>query len=153
LIVVTQLIPQEGKVNHNFSVGPATFTEFARPTSVTLGKSIFKEMHPTGYVNFSGELAEPVEQEESFTFAIPKPSDESWKIGSHTGELHMDYPNYTITANALVTPGEEVCEQNTNFQVTSPEESIDYLEISHIGSMNQLGQGKSSTVTWTFNKK
>ena len=153
LIVSSKLLAQEGKIGHNFSVGPATFTEFQRPTSVTLGKSIFEEMHPTGYVVFNGELAEPAEQESSVTFTIPKPSDEGWKIGTHAAELHMDYPGYSITANALVTPGEEVCEQNTNFQVTSPEESIDYLEISHIGSMTQLNQAKISTVTWTFNKK
>jgi len=153
LIVSSKLLAQEGKIGHNFSVGPATFTEFQRPTSVTLGKSIFEEMHPTGYVVFNGELAEPAEQENSVTFAVPKPSDEGWKVGTHAAELHMDYPGYSITANALVTPGEEVCEQNTNFQVTSPEESIDYLEISHIGSMTQLNQAKISTVTWTFNKK
>ena len=65
----------------------------------------------------------------------------------------MDYPDFTLTANAEIIPGEEVCEQNTNFQIMSPEENLDYIEVSHIGKMNQLNSPRTSTVTWTYNKK
>ncbi|WDE99051.1 hypothetical protein PQO03_14535 [Lentisphaera profundi] len=153
LIVATKLLAQEGKAKHNFSVGPATFTQFKRPSNITLGKSIFPEMHPSGYVMFNGELAEPTVQDEFISFKVPAPSNDGWKIGSHTASLRMSYPSFTLSAKATVIAGEEVCEQNTNFQVTSPEESMEYIEVSHIGSMNQLSQVKTSEVTWTYSKK
>ena len=156
LYIKTSLISSTEGDQHIYTLGPKTLTQFQRPEAITFGRSIYLDQHPEGYLVLNGAAPEVSKNDEGkHTFKVPTDLDTSWEIGTHSSYLQMEFPSYNVTAVAMLEPGSEVCKKNTNIQIYSPEAPVDFVEVSHIGTMGKIEEGTKTTseVIWIFEKK
>ena len=141
---------------HIYTLGPKTLTQFQRPDAITFGRSIYLDQHPEGYIVLNGAAPEVSKNDEGkHTLKVPTDLETSWEIGTHSSYLQLEFPSYNVTSVAMLEPGSEVCKKNTNIQIYSPEAPVDFVEVSHIGTMGKIEEGTKTTseVIWIFEKK
>ena len=156
LYIKTSLMSSTEGDKHIYTLGPKTLTQFQRPEAITFGRSIYKDQHPDGYVVLNGTAPEvQLNDEGKHTFPFPEDLDTSWELGTHSSYLQLEFPTYNVTAVAMLEPGSEVCKKNTNIQIYSPEAPVEFVEVSHIGTMGKIEEGTKTTseVIWIFEKK